>query len=92
MAESCGPKVTIYDPIEGPSQIGLPEFGDLVDELRNPPPANGNDPIQNPSDEVWEELSRETSEVQVGGVTIERIDSVLFKKPSGSRVVLKFNN
>jgi len=87
MAEVCGPRLTIFDPIDGTIDISLPDFGDLLDRISYPPDAPPGE-----GEEEWNELSRETSEINVGGVTISRIESVTFEKPSGSKVKLIFNN
>jgi len=87
MAEVCGARVTIFDPVQGPIDVSLPDFGDLVDRASYPPSQDPDEGV-----EEWNELVRETSQIEVGGVTISRIDSVTFEKPSGSKVKLIFNN
>jgi hypothetical protein len=75
-----------YLPIRNPGQPGfgytpISRLPGLLDELEDP------DRV-----EEWNEVDRTTSNVDVSGVTIERIESVTFEKPSGAKVVLNFNN
>lgn len=40
--------------------------------------------------EQWNEVSRETQEITVDGVTLDRIVRVTFEKPSGKQIRLNF--
>lgn len=42
--------------------------------------------------EEWNEVSRETSIVNIEGAEVERIDRVVLQRGNGSRITLNFNN
>ena len=42
--------------------------------------------------ESWNEVSRQTSIINVEGVEVERIDTIVLQRANGSRITLNFNN
>jgi len=73
---SCGSNIILYPPSGDPFEFP-------VDDIYND---------TTPDEEVWDEVSRETSNIDVRGVQIERIDSVTFSRGSGKIIKLNFNN
>ena len=86
--EGCAPHVRVQQANSG-LKIDMP-MGAFADELR--PLLDIPEPTPPPSNENWVESSRTTSSSTVNGVTIERLESVVFITPSGRQVRLQFNH